>query len=292
MQRAELLRRITTLPLAAEKLAVDMRSGAFRSVFRGQGIEFDEARMYQDGDDVRSIDRNVSARFGRPYVKLYREEREFTVCVLLDCSASMFAGSTGSLSRFEQAALVTALIGFSTERAGQRFGAIIFDNTCKKVYKPRQGRNHAMAIVSAALDRDAENADRGTALKDALGAARRILKRRSMILVVSDFLALLWEQEFPQLCAKHDVIAVRIHDPLDTDFPDSGLLPIEDPETGKTLTAASGFSAFRENWAAWNSGRAALWANVCRRAGSAALELSTAQDAALELSRFFKSRSL
>ena len=126
MTKEELLRKINTFPLAAAEPAKDMLQGGFRSVFRGQGIEFDEARRYEQGDDVRSIDRNVSARYGTAYVKLYREERELTVFVVLDCSGSMFTGGGADtkLRVIDQAVLASALIAFSAERGGQRFGAL------------------------------------------------------------------------------------------------------------------------------------------------------------------------
>ena len=151
MDRHELLAKITTLPLAARGLAEDLLSGDFRSVFKGQGIEFDEVRRYETGDDIRSIDWNVSARFGTPYVKMYREEREMTVCLILDNSASMH-GASGSLSRWEQGVIAAALIAFSAEQAGQRVSAVFFDREIRTIFPPRKGRPHTMAMISAAIE--------------------------------------------------------------------------------------------------------------------------------------------
>jgi uncharacterized protein (DUF58 family) len=241
MERHELLRRIATFHLASRDLAEDLLAGEFASVFRGQGIEFDEVRLYETGDDVRSIDWNVSARFGRPYVKLYREERELTVCVVLNCSASMHTGQ-GPLSRYEQGVLAAALVALSAERTGQRVGAVFFNRDITQVFSPRKGRAHVMTVISAALS--VTQRGRGSGLGIALSGTRRILRRRSLVVVISDFLCMNWEQELGDLCAKHDVIALRITDSSDREMPDLGLTALEDKETGVRFHAPTGFRSF------------------------------------------------
>jgi uncharacterized protein (DUF58 family) len=288
MERSELLRRINTFPLAAQSLAEDLLAGGFRSVFRGNGIEFEEVRHYEQGDDVRFIDRNVSARFGKPYIKLYREERELTIFVVLDCSASMFSGGKEQLSRFEQALLAAALTGFSAERAGQRFGALFFDNEIRRLFKPGKGRARLMAMVSAALA--ARPLGRGSALSLAIKGAGNLLKRRSLVVLISDFRCPGWDDSLAAIAGRHDFIAVRISDPLDYEFPNMGLLAVEDPETGRTIQAPTGFSSFRRALREWNEGQADAWAACCRRLGIARLELSTADDASTVLKTFFQGR--
>ncbi|MDR2445311.1 MAG: DUF58 domain-containing protein [Spirochaetaceae bacterium] len=288
MERYELLRRINTFPLAAATLANDLLSGDFRSVFRGNGIEFEEVRRYEQGDDIRFIDRNVSARFGTPYVKLYREERELTVFVLLDCSASMFSSGKSNVSRFEQALLATALVGFSAERAGQRFGALFFDNEMRRLFKPGKGRHHLMVVISRALE--ARPRAHGSVLSAAIRAAGTLLKRRSLVVLVSDFRCSGWDDELRAIAGKHDFIAVRITDPFDHDFPNLGLLTVEDPESGKTVQAPGGFSSFRAAWREWNDRQTASWAASCRRLGIARLGLSTEDDAPSVLKSFFQGR--
>jgi uncharacterized protein (DUF58 family) len=288
MERSELLRRINTFPLAAQSLAEDLLAGDFRSVFRGNGIEFEEVRRYEQGDDARFIDRNVSARFGKPYVKLYREERELTVFVVLDCSASMFSGGKGAVSRFEQALLAAALTGFSAERAGQRFGALFFDNEIRRLFKPGKGRARLMAVVSAALA--ASPRERGSALALAIRGAGSLLKRRSLVVLISDFRCPDWDEGLAAIAVRHDFIAVRISDPLDYEFPNMGLLTVEDPESGRTIQAPTGFSSFRRSLREWNEGQAATWAACCRRLGIARIELSTADDAPSVLKTFFQGR--
>jgi uncharacterized protein (DUF58 family) len=303
METRELLHRIINLPVASGALADDLAAGSFSSVFKGAGLEFEEARHYQIGDDARLIDWNASARFGVPFVKMYREERELGILILLDTSASMLranwaAGEGGGLSPYEQALLATALIAFSAERAGQRAGAFLFDREIERVFPPRKGRRHIMALISAALQYQRREAGRryapysrtdaqGSNLRAALAGAGKFLKRRSLIVVVSDFYALNWEQELADLCRKHDVIALRISDPLDEDLDDLGLVSLEDPETGLRLEAPTGFASFQESWADWHRQRSELWASLCRRSGAAHLELSTSADTPAALFRFF-----
>ena len=293
MERDELLRRITTFPLIARGLAEDLLSGDYRAVFKGQGMEFDEVRHYEMGDDVRSIDWNVSARFGTPFVKMYREEREMTVCIIMDNSASMhtpggnLSKEPGSdLNRYEQAVLAAALIAFSSEQTGQRLSMIFFDREISKIIPPRKGRQHTMAVISAALE--ARSMRKGSGLGRALVGAERLLKRRSLVIIISDFLCINWEQEIGDLSRRHDVIAIKISGPLDREMPRSGLLSLEDPETELKLMASASFSSFRTSWASWHEERRKLWESICRRSGAACLELSTSDAAPAVLMRFFR----
>jgi uncharacterized protein (DUF58 family) len=274
--------------LIASTLAEDLLSGDYRSVFRGNGIEFEEVRRYEQGDDIRFIDRNVSARFGTPYVKLYREERELTVFTVLDCSASMFSGGKSLVNRFEQALLAAALIGFSAERAGQRFGALFFDNEIRHLFKPGKGRAHLMAMISSALN--ARPLSRGSALSLAIRGAGSLLKRRSLVALISDFRCPGWEDELSALAGKHDFIAIRVSDPFDTEFPNLGLLTVEDPESGCVIHAPTGFSSFRRSWKEWSEKQTAAWAAACRKLGLGRLELSTMDDAPSTLKVFFQGR--
>jgi uncharacterized protein (DUF58 family) len=292
MERHELLRKIAAFHLVSRDMAEDLLAGEFASIFRGQGMEFDEVRQYEAGDDIRSIDRNVSARFGKPFVKLYREERELTVFIVLDCSASMRSGGISQdagksvLTRYEQGVLAAALIAFSAERTGQRVGAMFFDRDITRVYSPRKGKAHVLTMISAALE--AENPGRGSGLGAALSGTGRLLKRRSLVVVISDFLCVNWEQELGDLCVRHDVIAVRITDPLDREIPGIGLAALEDGETAYRFHALTSSSSFRAAWSEWHEDRSRLWQSICRRSGATRLELSTAADAPGILARFFR----
>ena len=307
MDTHELLGRITRLPIVASGLAEDMLSGNFRSVFRGQGLEFDEARHYQWGDDAKAIDWNASARLGTPFIKMYKEERELSILLLLDTSASMhtprwgdgtaaFRRNSQNLRPYEQALIAAALIAFSAERSGQRVGAILFDREMERVFPPRKGRQSVLAIVSGALqyhnsEAAKARADNTSNLRSAIAGTERMLKRRSMVVILSDFLSIGWEQELNQLCRKHDVIVIRVSDPYEEDLSDMGLITIIDPETGLRLTAPSGSASFRSAWAVWHRERADMWRNICGRAGAALLELPVNTDAVSALTVFFGGRS-
>jgi uncharacterized protein (DUF58 family) len=308
MTKYELLRKITAFPIVASVLAEDLLAGGFRSVFRGQGIEADEVRRYEMGDDVRSIDWNVSARFGTPYVKMYREERELSVFIALDCSASMRCGSV--MKRSEQAVLAAALLAFSSERSGQRLGSVFFDKDIARIFPAAKGRPHTLAVITGAfqecgidVEPDAnygnmpagngekpKSGEKSSNLGVALVGLERMLKRRSLIFVISDFFCMNWEQELGALCRKHDVVVIRITDPLDTVFYNAGFVFMEDPETGVTIHAPTAFASFRAAWEHWHTERGAAWKAITRRAGAAPFELSTNEDVAASFIRFFKSR--
>ncbi|MDR2923124.1 MAG: DUF58 domain-containing protein [Treponema sp.] len=299
MDTRELLGRITKLPIVADTLAEEMLSGNFRSVFRGQGMEFEEARHYQWGDDAKSIDWNASARLGTPFIKVFREERELTILLLLDVSASMRCGianpwgNTQGLIPYEQALITAALIAFSSERSGQRVGAFLFDSKVDRVFPPRKGRRNILAFVSGALHYHQAKAGTGKSsnLGAALAGAGRLLKRRSMVVLISDFLSADWEKELCDLSRRHDVIAVRVYDPENTDLPKLGLLEARDPETGLRIAVPSNSVSFRGAWAGWHKDRAEHWLKLCRRAGASHLELPVGEDPAKVLSRFFTGRS-
>jgi uncharacterized protein (DUF58 family) len=297
MDKSELLEKIAVFPITVRGLAEDLRSGAYRSAFRGNGIEFDEAREYQPGDDARAIDRNVSARFGRPFVKIYREEREFSLCVMLDQSASMLECGLSERSRYEQALLATCLLGFSAEKANQRFGAVFFGSEVRQVWPCRQGTRHLLALVTSALEASGDQTGartgypRGTALAAAMRRGAALCKRRSLIVVISDFLAEAWDAELPWLCRAHDCVCVRIALPAEREFPliTGAGMAVEDIESGRTIRASPSVR-FAAAWKAFFEKRAAQWEERCARAGAAALTISVDDEVDTALSRFFGRR--
>ncbi|MDR1904074.1 MAG: DUF58 domain-containing protein [Treponema sp.] len=319
MERYELLRKISTFPLVSAGLAQDILAGNFISAFKGEGIEFNEVRRYESGDDVHSIDWNVSARFGTPFVKLYREERELSAAIVLDCSASMRSSAGAGFFRGEelirpcdQGILAAALLAFSAEKAGQRVCGVFFDHTITRLFPLHRGRAHILAIINAAMnqcggglsERPAAGLRQGkkkqtvketeSALGSNLGAAlsglKQVLKKRSLVVVISDFLCIKWEQELAELARQHDVIALRIMSPLDSKIPGNGLLRLEDRETGLRMHINAGSESFRQAWSRWHEERALLWESICRHSGASSLTLSTTDDAVAVLKHFFGGR--
>jgi uncharacterized protein (DUF58 family) len=295
METGELLRKIINLPMLSSGLADEMLAGNFRSIFKGQGIEFDEARHYEPGDDIRSIDWNASARFGNPFVKMYREERELTILILLDVSPSMHRGNIArqGLNPFEQALISTALIAFSAEHTGQQVGAIFFDRDIEKVFSPCKGRKSLMALIMTALQYQNNVSTRrsqyGSDIASALTGAQKLLKKRSLVVLISDFYSINWEQEMGNICRKHDCIALRINDSKELPF--KGLITLEDPETGVRIEAPAGLDSFKESWSHWQKERSIHCESQCKKNGAFFLELSTEADAPSALKKFFGRQS-
>jgi uncharacterized protein (DUF58 family) len=203
-------------------------------------------------------------------------------------------------SSFEQALITAALIAFSAERSGQRVGAFLFDREIDRVFPPRKGRRNVLAFVSGALQcHKPAAAFRRTCvahneytsnLRSAIVGAGRLLKRRSMVVLISDFFSTGWEHELGGLSSRHDVIAVRISGPLDEDLPNLGLITLNDPETGVRIAAPTGSVSFRNAWFQWHQDRAELWQKLCRRAGASHLVVPVTSDPATALTRFFGRR--
>ena len=196
------------------------------------------------------------------------------------------------LNPYEQALITAALIAFSSERGGQRVGAFLFDSKIDKVFPPRKGRRNILSFVSGALNYHNTKASDGKSsnLGAALAGAGRLLKRRSMVVLISDFLGSDWEKELCDLSRRHDVIAIRVYDPENTDIPKLGLFQARDPETGLQIDVPANSAFFRDAWAEWHREREESWLKQCRRAGASHLEISVDEDPAKALSRFFTGR--
>ncbi|MDE5613311.1 MAG: DUF58 domain-containing protein [Treponemataceae bacterium] len=286
--RGRLARRAQQLRLNARTVADSLRQGAFRSVSRGQGIDFSGVREYLSGDNVRSIDWNVTARMGKPFVKQYEEDRELHVLFVLDRSASMLTGSAGR-ARLAAASEAAAVLLFAAEQNACAVGAVFFDGAIQWACVPKAGRAQVMALFSR-LDRLDDGGVRGSALASALNGAGTLLKRRSLVFVLSDFRADGWLQPLARLSGKHDVVAVRVTDPCDTELPAVGTVPFADGETGARRMLPTSSVSFRRAWFEDNRQRTDFWQGECLRHGAYPLALSTADDAVQVLSRFFSQR--
>lgn len=286
--RNRLVRRAMLLRLAASAIADNMRNGSFKSLYRGQGIEFSGVREYLPDDNVRSIDWNVTARMGKAFIKQYEEDRELQVFFVLDRSASMFAGSHGK-SRIETASEAAALLLLAAEQNASAVGAVFFDGKIRYSYAPKTGRNQVMTIFSQ-LDSVSDKIIPGSVLANALNGAGKILKKQSLIFVFSDFRTSEWIQPMARLSHKHEVVAVRVTDPSDTELPAIGTIPFKDSETGDLRLLPTSSSHFARVWFDDNRQRSEFWQTECMRHGSYPLTLSTTEDPLMVLSRFFSQR--
>jgi len=228
----EVLRQVKLLELQTRGLVNSLFTGEYRSVFKGQGMEFAEVREYQAGDEVRSIDWNVTARMGRPFVKRYIEERELTVMLAVDLSGSERFGTRGRF-KSELASELAAVLAMSAIRNNDRVGAVLFTDRIEHVVPPRKGRRHALRLMRDLLVWEPEGTK--TDLPAALEFTGKMVAHKSIIFVVSDFQAPDLEHPLKLLAQRHDVIAVTVDDPSERTLPDIGLARFIDPETGDTI---------------------------------------------------------
>ena len=242
----ELLSKVRRIEIVTNRLVNEVMAGSYHSVFRGRGMEFDEVREYAPGDDVRTIDWNVTARTGAPHVKTFVEERELTVLLMVDLSGSTEFGSVEHL-KSEIAAEICALLAFSAIRNSDRVGLLIFTDKVEKYIPPKKGKNHVLRVVREVLF--FRPTHRGTSFPAAAEHALRLLKRRSVVFLVSDFIASDLKRPLSLLNQRHDLIALRLTDPRELDIPAVGIVPFEDPETGETHYVDTNSARFRRAYA-------------------------------------------
>lgn len=235
MLTREVLKKIRKIEIVTERLVRDRMAGQYLSVFKGSGIAFSEVRQYMPGDDIRLIDWNVSARMNEPYIKLFTEEREMTVMLLVDMSASGQFGSVGREKR-EVTAELAAVVAFSAIKNNDRVGLIIFTDEVERFVPPKKGKKHVLRVVSEILGFAPRS--RRTDLRSGIEFLGRVARRRAVAFLISDFLAPLAAYERPLRVAsrRHDLVPVTITDPLEEALPSVGLIELEDPETGEIVT--------------------------------------------------------
>ncbi len=224
----EVLRQVKHIELRTRRIVGSLFTGEYRSVFRGQGMEFAEVRAYQHGDDFRAIDWNVSARMGHPYIKLFDEERELTLLLIVDRSGSVEFGNP--VMKGERAVEVAAVLALAAARNNDRVGALIFSDNIDHVVRPGKGRRHALRVIRDMLAFRPQS--RGTNLQLALAYAAKLLNHRSIVVILSDFRATGWEEQLRRLTRRHEVVAITTEDPRERDLPNVGWIEVEDAESG------------------------------------------------------------
>jgi uncharacterized protein (DUF58 family) len=260
--------------------------GDYRTLFRGFGLDLADLREYQYGDDVRHIDWNVTARLQTPYVREYHEDREVTAWFLLDLSPSIDFGSGEVRKRGVSSDFVAVLTRVLT-RHGNKVGALFYGEDVDAMIPARTGRRHVLQILHAMLERPTPKRNAPTDLGELLSAGAHMMKRRSLVFVVSDFFSVPgWEQKLGQLAQRHEIVAVRLHDPLEANLPDIGMLVVQDAETGEQIFVDTHDRAFRKRFSAAAQKREAQLRAAFRDAGVDALELSTEDDLVDAIRRF------
>ena len=289
MLTGDLIARIRRIEITTRKLVSDSFAGEYQSVFKGRGMEFDEVRQYHPGDDVRSIDWNVTARTGEPYVKSYIEERELTVMLAVDVSGS---GDFGTRNRFkrELAGELAAVMSFAATTNNDKVGLLLFTDRVELLVPPRKGRSHVLRMVRDLLV--FQPVGSGTDIRLALDMVHQMLKRRSIVFLVSDFLAdpESYRQAMLVTNRRHDVVAFDLSDPLEYEIADVGLLALEDAESGQLRWVDTGSKEwqreFTDRVARLEEGKREVFA----AAGVDRISVTTERDYVAELGAFFKDR--
>ena len=254
METRELLKKVRQVEIKTRGLVNQIFSGEYHSVFKGRGMEFSEVREYQFGDDIRQIDWNVSARFDRPFVKIFEEERELTVMLLVDLSASGEFGSAEQLKN-EIAAEICAVLAFSAIKNNDKVGMVMFTDRIEKFVPPKKGRAHILRIIRELLSPSMSGT--GTNIRGALEYFNHVSKKRTIAFLISDFIDDGYEKILGIVARRHDVIAVQISDPREETLPDVGLMYIRDAETGQHRWVDTGNRSTRATFAKyWDARRA------------------------------------
>lgn len=287
----ELFKKIRHVEVRTRGLVDDVFGGEYHSAFKGRGIEFAEVRPYQIGDDVRAIDWNVSARTGEPYVKLFEEEREQTLMLVVDVSGSEDFGS--ARAKRDLAAEVCAVLGFSALRNSDKVGLVMATDRVERFVPPKKGKRHVLRLLRDLFAHEAEH--RGTDLTAALDHVLRVQRRRAIVVLVSDFLVGDGDAELSRrlrvASQRHDVVAVRLVDPREEELPAVGLLRVVDAETGEPALVDTSSAAVREAFAERSARRAARAEAALRRSRVDHVTLRTDEDYVEPLSSFFRHRA-
>jgi len=286
-QTAELIRKVKRIHIASRRAVDSMMAGSYRSVFRGSGVEFEEVREYSPGDEVKAIDWKVTARMGRPYVKLYREERELSVMLLVDMSRSGLFGAGDSLKR-NAAVELASVLAFNAIRNNDKVGALLFTDRVERYIPPKKGSAHVWRVLRELLAFEPEG--KGTDVAAALDFMGKVTRKRSVAFLISDFLAEGYLQSLKRANRRHDCIAVAVTDPGDFALPPAGLLEAEDPETGERFLLDCSDRRTREVYAAERRRFLDETLGGFKRARIDCIELSTQASAVDALQGFFRYR--
>jgi uncharacterized protein (DUF58 family) len=288
MLPADILKKVRRIEIRTNRLVNESLAGEYHSVFKGRGMEFSEVREYQFGDDIRSIDWNVTSRMGHPYVKKHVEERELTVILLVDFSASGEFGTRRQFKR-EIEAEICAILAFSAIKNNDRVGLIAFTDRIETFLSPRKGKDHVLRVIREVLYFRPKG--RATDLGMALQFMYRTITKRAVVFVVSDFLTEVYEQPLRVAARKHDVIAITVTDPREESLPPIGLLDLEDAETGARVLVDAADRRTRERFSAWASKRRTVREALFRANAIDNLELYTDRPYDVPLIRFFRRRA-
>ena len=289
METSEIIKKVRKIEIKTRGLSSNIFAGQYHSAFKGRGMAFSEVREYQYGDDVRDIDWNVTARFHRPYVKVFEEERELTVMLLIDVSGSLDFGTQKQMKR-DMVTEIAATIAFSAIQNNDKIGVVFFSDKIEKYIPPKKGRKHILYIIREMLDFQADS--KRTDVKQAVEFLSGVQKRRTTVFILSDFYVRNDFQQSLQICnRKHDVVAIQVYDPRARELPDVGLMKVVDAETGHEQYVDTGSKSLRRAYTQFWQNRQKELLDTFSRSNVDNVSIATNEDFVKQLLGLFKQRS-
>lgn len=285
---AEIIKKVRELEIKSKKLTRHLFTGEYHSAFKGRGMLFKEVREYQHGDDIRFIDWNVSARFNHPFSKLFEEERELSVMLLVDISASSLFGTTAARKQ-DLITEIAAVLAFSAISNNDKVGVLFFSDVVEKFIPPKKGRDHVLYIVRELLT--ARPKSKGTRLGEALRRLNNAAREKSITFVLSDFLDTSFQDSLKVAGKKHDLIGIKLYDKMDMALPEAGLMQAQDLETGKTIMIDTNDYATRQQYQSDFFNHTEWCKNIFLQSGCDLLHLRTDEDYVKVLQKFFIGRN-
>jgi uncharacterized protein (DUF58 family) len=282
----KIIKKVKHLEITSKKLVDGLICGNYHSIFKGQGIEFNEIRQYYPGDDFRTIDWKVTARYDYPYVKNFIEERDQRIYFLVDVSSSSFFGNV--VAKKEKAIEFAATLMFAAYKNNDNVGLLLYSNKIEKFIFARKGKKHVLKIISNLVQYKAEN--KGTSLKSALNYFSKVVKKRSIIFIISDFFTSNFEKSIKHLRNKHDIIAVNIFDKRELEMPNVGLIELEDFETGEQILVDTSSNEFRLNYKKEINKQISRIKKIFLKSKIDVIHINTDESFNLPLKKFFKLR--
>ncbi len=287
METSDLLKKVRQIEIKTRGLSRNIFAGEYHSAFKGRGMTFSEVREYQYGDDIRNIDWNVTARYNHPYVKMFEEERELTVMLMIDVSGSRDFGTQSKLKK-ELITEIAAVLAFSAIQNNDKIGVIFFSDTIEKFIPPKKGKKHILHIIRELIDFEPEH--KNTNIGNALRYLTNAIKKRCTTFVISDFIDDDFDNALMIANKKHDVVALKIYDKREQEIPNIGLVRIKDAETGMYSWVDTSSKSVRKNYANWWHNQHQKAQEIFRKSGVDVAEIATDQDYVRSLIALFKRR--
>mgnify|MGYP001350415894 FL=1 len=287
MNTKELLKKVRKIEIKTKRLSDHIFGGEYQSTFKGRGMAFSEVRQYQYGDDVRAIDWNVTARNNDTFIKVFEEERELTMMLIIDISGSNFFGSK-SIFKNEYVTELAATLAFSATKNNDKVGLILFSDNVELYIPPKKGKSHVLRIIRELLEFKSKS--KKTDINVPLKFVSNILKNRSIAFIISDFISKDYSNSLKIFSSKHDVTGIRIYDQTEETIPNLGVIDINDNETGQTLTVNTGSKMVRKKYSEYYNSKRMEFSDNFKMSGSGTIECNTQDDYQKKLLKYFKSR--